>query len=139
MLKRLLILSLTLILSWNGFSQTVTQQRDTGIFLTTEVARQVAIELIERDQALDELTICTEEVQKLREVISLQDSLSILRGHQVSSLENIIQLQQVQNQQNQVDYAELNKELRKQVAYKSVFATTTVISVLATIFLLAKH
>lgn len=137
MVKRLLLSSLILILSWNAFSQTVTEIKDTThIVLTTEVARQVAVDLVEGDQAKAELKLTNEKVAELENLVALQDSLGIMRENEVSYLRNMIELQQMQTQQNLQDYERLNRDIRKQSALKTVFATTTGITVTALIVLL---
>lgn len=137
MVKKLLLLSLTLILSWNAFSQTVTEIKDTThIVLTTEVARQVAVDLVEGDQAKAELKLTNSKVAELKNLVALQDSLGIMRDSEVSYLRKALELQTIQIQQNQEDYNRLNREIKKQSALKTVFATTTGIAATALIVLL---
>lgn len=137
MVKRLLLLSLTLILSWNAFSQNVTEIKDTThIVLTTEVARQVAVDLVEGDQAKAELKLTNDKVAELENLITLQDSLSVMKENEVSYLRQMIELQQLQSQQHQQDYERLNKEIKRQSAVKTVFAVTTGASTAALIAVL---
>ena len=126
MVKKLLLSILILTLSWNSFSQNVTEIRDTSkIVLTTEVARAVAIDLVEGDQAREEVKILGSEILELKSIITLQDSLGIMRENQISNLEKVIQLQQIQTQQSREDYERLNKDLRKQSNLKVLFEATT--------------
>ena len=131
MLKKLLLLSLTLILSWNSFSQNVTQTvKDTScIVLSNEVARQVVMDLLEGDQLFQEVQILDQEIFGLKKVIAIQDTLSNYQKEQIASLQKIIDIQELQSQQYQLDYDNLSKEVKKQAALKTVFVTTTAVSV----------
>ena len=134
MMKKLLLLSLTLILSWNSFSQIVTPIRDTTkITLSTEVARKVAVDLVEGDKAKKELELRLQEIDTLKTINFLQDSLILLKANEIKSLSKIVDIKTVEDQEKQQRIEELNKDLRKQVTLKSVFATTTGVTVVALI------
>lgn len=134
MMKKLLLLSLTLILSWNSFSQIVTPIRDTTrVTLSTEVARKVAVDLIEGDKAKKELELRLQEIDTLKTINFLQDSLILLKANEIKSLSKIVDIKTVEDQEKQQRIEELNKDLRKQVTLKSVFATTTGVTVVALI------
>lgn len=134
MMKKLLLLSLTLILSWNSFSQIVTPIRDTTrVTLSTEVARKVAVDLVEGDKAKKELELRLQEIDTLKTINFLQDSLILLKANEIKSLSKIVNIKTVEDQEKQQRIEELNKDLRKQVTLKSVFATTTGVTVVALI------
>lgn len=134
MMKKLLLLSLTLILSWNSFSQIVTPIRDTTrVTLSTEVARKVAVDLVEGDKAKKELELRLQEIDTLKAINFLQDSLILLKANEIESLSKIVDIKTVEDQEKQQRIEELNKDLRKQVTLKSVFATTTGVTVVALI------
>lgn len=134
MMKKLLLLSLTLILSWNSFSQIVTPIRDTTkVTLSTEVARKVAVDLVEGDKAKKELELRLQEIDTLKTINFLQDSLILLKANEIKSLSKIVDIKTVEDQEKQQRIEELNKDLRKQVTLKSVFATTTGVTVVALI------
>lgn len=134
MMKKLLLLSLTLILSWNSFSQIVTPIRDTTrVTLSTEVARKVAVDLVEGDKAKKELELRLQEIDTLKTINFLQDSLILLKANEIKSLNKIVDIKTVEDQEKQQRIEELNKDLRKQVTLKSVFATTTGVTVVALI------
>lgn len=134
MMKKLLLLSLTLILSWNSFSQIVTPIRDTTrVTLSTEVARKVAVDLVEGDKAKKELELRLQEIDTLKTINFLQDSLILLKANEIESLSKIVDIKTVEDQEKQQRIEELNKDLRKQVTLKSVFATTTGVTVVALI------
>ena len=134
MMKKLLLLSLTLILSWNSFSQIVTPIRDTTrVTLSTEVARKVAVALVEGDKAKKELELRLQEIDTLKTINFLQDSLILLKANEIKSLSKIVDIKTVEDQEKQQRIEELNKDLRKQITLKSVFATTTGVTVVALI------
>lgn len=134
MMKKLLLLSLTLILSWNSFSQIVTPIRDTTrVTLSTEVARKVAVDLVEGDKAKKELELRLQEIDTLKTINFLQDSLILLKANEIESLSKIVDIKTVEDQEKQQRIEELNKDLRKQVTLKSVFATTTGVTAVALI------
>lgn len=134
MMKKLLLLSLTLILSWNSFSQIVTPIRDTTrVTLSTEVARKVAVDLVEGDKAKKELELRLQEIDTLKTINFLQDSLILLKANEIKSLSKIVDIKTVEDQEKQQRIEELNKDLRKQVTLKSTFATTTGVTVVALI------
>ena len=133
-MKKLLLLSLTLILSWNSFSQIVTPIRDTTkVTLSTEVARKVAVDLVEGDKAKKELELRLREIDTLKTINFLQDSLILLKANEIKSLSKIVDIKTVEDQEKQQRIEELNKDLRKQVTLKSAFATTTGVTVVALI------
>ena len=134
MMKKLLLLSLTLILSWNSFSQIVTPIRDTTrVTLSTEVARKVAVDLVEGDKAKKELELRLQEIDTLKTINVLQDSLILLKANEIKSLSKIVDIKTVEDQEKQQRIEELNKDLRKQITLKSTFATTTGVTVVALI------
>lgn len=134
MMKKLLLLSLTLILSWNSFSQIVTPIRDTTrVTLSTEVARKVAVDLVEGDKAKKELELRLQEIDTLKTINFLQDSLILLKANEIKSLSKIVNIKTVEDQEKQQRIEELNKDLRKQITLKSTFATTTGVTVVALI------
>lgn len=140
MIKKLLLSSLILILSWNSFSQTVTPIRDTsGIVLSTETARRVAIDLLEGDKAREEVQILSKEIDTLKAVVALQDSLVILRENEIKDLNKIVELQTIGDKEKLQRIDNLNRELKKQVTLKTVFETTTGVAVVALIVSLIVH
>ena len=66
MIKKFVILGLTLLLNWTSFSQTDTSK----LFISYKVAHLIAIDLVQGDSAIAEL----EQTQILLEQISTQSS-----------------------------------------------------------------
>lgn len=132
MIKKLLLLSLILTLSWSSFSQNVIPTRDTTkITLSTHTARRIAVDLVEGDKAREEVQILSREIDTLKTVAFLQDSLVLLRENEIKALNRIIEIHAVGDKEKQQRIDQLNKDLRKQAAMKTVFATTTGIATVA--------
>ena len=102
------------------------------------MARKVAVDLVEGDQAREEASTYKAEVIELKNVISLQDSLSIMKENENAQLRKKIELLEIKTQGDLEEYERINKELRKQSTLKSVFEVTTGITaaglILALIF-----
>ena len=134
MIKKLLLLSLILTLSWSSFSQNVIPTRDTTkITLSTQTARRIAVDLVEGDKAREEVQILSREIDTLKTVAFLQDSLVLLRENEIKALNRIIEIHTVGDKEKQQRIDQLNKDLRKQLAMKTVFATTTGVATVALI------
>lgn len=126
----------------NAFSQNVTPTKDTTkIVLSTDVARAVAVDLVEGDQAKEEVKLLTLEVDTLKTALNVRDSLVTLRENQIEDLIKIQELELVELQQKTKDIQRLNRELKRESGWKSTFVTTTgltaallLISILANTF-----
>lgn len=132
MIRKLLLSVLILTLSWNSFSQNVIPTRDTTkITLSTRTARRIAVDLLEGDKAREEVQILSREIDTLKTVAFLQDSLVLLRENEIKTLNKIIEIHAVGEKEKQQRIDQLNKDLRKQAAMKTVFVTTTGIATVA--------
>lgn len=115
----------------NAFSQNVT---DTSkIVLDVDIAKQIAVELVEGDCA-------KEKVLAQEKLISYQDSVLVLDRKIIGNLERQIALQgqAVQSYEatlldREKTITDLKKDVKRQRAGKTVFMTTTGISVVALI------
>ena len=74
-----------------------------------------------------------QEIDTLKTINFLQDSLILLKAHEIKSLNKIVDIKTVEDQEKQQRIEELNKDLRKQITLKSTFATTTGVTVVALI------
>lgn len=122
---------ITLILSLNCFSQTAIDS--TEIVLPTDIVRKVVVDLIEGDAAKEALqlqsTICEhqdsiirndkETIEKLQEKVLLQEQVILLHDAELLDDRRTIE--------------SLQKELKRQLTFKSIFTTTTGVSVVALI------
>lgn len=74
-----------------------------------------------------------QEIDTLKTINFLQDSLILLKANEIESLSKIVDIKTVEDQEKQQRIEELNKDLRKQITLKSTFATTTGVTVVALI------
>lgn len=74
-----------------------------------------------------------QEIDTLKTINFLQDSLILLKANEIKSLSKIVDIKTVEDQEKQQRIEELNKDLRKQITLKSTFATTTGVTVVALI------
>ena len=119
----------------NVFSQNVTEvSKDTSkITLSTETARRIAVDLVEGDQAKALVKELEKKVEGYEDYCEVQDSALVFIGKQLAAKEEIIDLQNIQLQQSFEDYDYLEKEVKYQTRWKTVFEATTVVSTLALI------
>lgn len=133
-MKRLILLCLTLVLSLNAFSQNVTEIKDTShIVLSTEIARKVAVDLVEGDRAKEEVKILKSENLTLKQIVALQDTLGIIKENEIADLYKLLELNSVQTKGYLEETDRLNKELGKQCKLKTMFEVTTGVATLGLI------
>lgn len=125
---------LTVTLSLNVFSQTVTEIRDTShVVLTTEVARKVAVDLLEGDAAKEQLLLLERKAEVLDSTITLQQSQIGILEKQSIAQEKLLEMYRVESVQNMQDVERLNRDLRRASTRGTIFATTTGVAVVALI------
>lgn len=133
-MRRWLILLLTLTLSWNSFSQTVTETKDTThIVLSTAVARQVAIDLVEGDRAKEEVMVLLEKTEVLENLIAVQDTMITYQNQEIEKIQKVRELENILLSQQYQEADRLGKELKKQLRYKTTFQITTGLAAVALI------
>ena len=116
----------TVILSWNSFSQTVTEVKDTShIVLSTEVARMVAIDLVRGDAAIEQNGILLQKVSALDSLVVLQSDQIALLEDQDDTKEELLIAYRKSTEQNIKQIESLNKKIRVNSTMSTVFATTT--------------
>jgi len=124
------------MISWNSFSQTVTDT--TRIVLTKPIAKLVVKDLISFDglektnRTLNQLIVETNN--RLDKSLKLNTNLS----QQVKNYKLIISDKDVQLQTSDVLSKELQKELKKQARAKKLYQIGSGIGVFATLLLLAQ-
>lgn len=89
--------------------------------------------MVEGDKAREEVQILQREVDTLKTITALQDSLVILRESEIRNLSRIIDIQNVGDREKTRKIEQLTKDLKKQSTLKTVFATTTGITAVALI------
>ena len=132
----LMLLIFTVMISWNSFSQTVTDT--TKIVLTKPIAKLVVKDLISFDglektnKTLNQLIVETNN--RLDKSLKLNNNLS----QQVKNYQLIIGDKDIQLQTSDVLSKELQKELKKEARAKKLYQIGTGIGVFATLLLLAQ-
>lgn len=122
-----------------GFSQNATQQIDTSqIVLSTEVARKVAIDLVEGDQAKEQVSILQESLRITEEILSNRDSLVNILEQENASFSQVLLEQRNKLQTYQVDQEKITGNLKKARAYAVGFGISTVLVTTLSIILLTK-
>ena len=131
----LMLLIFSVMMSWNSFSQNVT---DSQIQLTKPVARLVIKDLIQFDGLSDEMqtmqTILTETNNKLLTQGTLVANLKT----QVENYQSIIENKDSQMVKASELSKELQKELKKQARAKKLYQIGSTVGVVATALLILK-
>lgn len=125
---------LTLILSVNSFSQTVT---DTSrVVLSTETARKVIAELVEKDKLV-------QENENLRDQVDSWKSLDSLNTNQIGNLQNqvrdykeLLKLTNATSEAHRQKVENLEKQLSRSVKTSMALGVTTAASVLGLVVIL---
>tara|TARA_R110000850_G_scaffold85139_5_gene183014 strand:+ start:1452 stop:1847 length:396 start_codon:yes stop_codon:yes gene_type:complete len=131
-----MLLILSVMMSWNSFSQTVTDT--TRIVLTKPIAKLVVKDLISFDglektnKTLNQLIVETNN--RLDKSLKLNTNLS----QQVKNYKIIIGDKDVQIQTSDILSKELQKELKKEARAKKLYQIGSGIGVFATLLLLAQ-
>lgn len=121
---------LTVILSWSSFSQTVTEIKDTcHVVLSTDVARKVAVDLLEGDAAKEQTSLLEEEVAALESTIAIQQKQIYFQEEQNTAQNELLEIYRIQAVQNTQDIEQLNRSLKRASTRGTIFATTTGIAV----------
>lgn len=91
------------------------------------------VDLLEGDKAKELVDVQAEEIAQLKEISSLKDSLVILRDNEIDRLNKIKDIVDIENQGKTQEIERLNRELHRQMTYKTVFMTTTGVTAIALI------
>jgi TolA-binding protein len=119
-MKKLLLLTSFLILSWNTFSQTATTQPltvksdTTKVCLPTPIARQVAKDLIRLDGCREEIKLLESKIDKMQDITKVKDIMLQMYEEKDKNNQFIINQFELQTQQ----YEKLTNDLTKEVKSK---------------------
>ena len=119
-MKKLLLLTSFLILSWNTFSQTATTQPSTvksdttKVCLPTPIARQVAKDLIRLDGCKEEIKLLESKIDKMQDISKVKDIMLGMYEEKDKNNQFIINQFELQTQQ----YEKLTNDLTKEVKSK---------------------
>jgi len=144
-MKKLILLTSFLILSWNTFSQTATTQTltvvktdTTQVCLPTPIARQVAKDLIRLDGCKEEIKLLESKIDKMQDVSKIKDIMLEMREEEDNNNQYIIKQLELQVQQYEKLSYDLKKELKGQKVKSFLWKLGTFVGVITTSYLLIK-
>ena len=133
--NNLMLLIFSVMMSWNSFSQNVT---DNQIQLTKPIARLVIKDLIQFDGLSDEM-------QTMQTILTETNNKLLTQGELVANLKTQVENYQsiIENKDSQMVKAselskELQKELKKQARAKKLYQIGSTVGVVATALLILK-
>ena len=144
-MKKLILLTSFLILSWNTFSQTATTQPltvvktdTTQVCLPTPIARQVAKDLIRLDGCKEEVKLLETKIDRLNDVSLIKDAM--MEMHEEKDTNNQYIIKQLELQVGQYDKLsnDLRKELKQQRVKSFLWKVGTFAGILTSSYLLIK-
>lgn len=144
-MKKLILLTSFLILSWNTFSQTDTTQPltvvktdTTQVCLPTPIARQVAKDLLRLDGCKEEVKLLETKIDRLNDVSLIKDAM--MEMHEEKDTNNQYIIKQLELQVGQYDKLsnDLRKELKQQRVKSFLWKLGTFAGILTSSYLLIK-
>ena len=144
-MKKLILLTSFLILSWNTFSQTDTTKTSTvvktdttQVCLPTPVARQVAKDLIRLDGCKEEIKLLESKIDKMQDISKVKDVM--LEMYEEKDTNNQYIIGQLELQIGQYDKlsSDLKKELKQQRTKSFLWKVGTFLGVVTSSYLLIK-
>ena len=144
-MKRLILLTSFLILSWNTFSQTATTKPSqetktdsTQVCLPTPIARQVAKDLIRLDGCKEEIKLLESKIEKIQDISKVKDTMLELQNEKDKNNQFVIHQLELQINQYEKLSEDLHKELKGQKTKSFLWKLGTFIGVITTSYLLIK-
>ncbi len=144
-MKKLILLTSFLILSWNTFSQTdttktltVVKTDTTQVCLPTPVARQVAKDLLRYDGCIEEIKLLESKIDKMQDISKVKDIMLGMHEEKDKNNEYIIHQLELQVQQYDKLSNDLHKELKQQRTKSFLWKLGTFVGIITTSYLLIK-
>jgi TolA-binding protein len=148
-MKKLILLTSFLILSWNTFSQTATTQTTTEVrtevvtdttqvCLPTPIARQVAKDLIRLDGCKEEIKLLESKIDKMQDISKVKDIMLEMHEEKDTNNEYIIHQLELQVGQYEKLSDDLHKELKHQRTKSFLWKVGTFLGVVTSSYLLIK-
>ena len=134
--KRLMLLTFSVMMSLNAFSQNVTDS--TKIQLTKPIAKLVIKDLIQFDGLSVEMQTMQEILTETNNKLLTQNQLVANLSTQVSNYQKIIEKKDAQVLTASKLSEELQKELKKQARQKKLFQIGSAVGVASTLLLLVQ-
>lgn len=132
MKKYLILWATTLFLTYNGFSQIVTQD-SSQIRLSEQVARAVVTDLITGDQAKEENPELKKIIQTLTYKSARQDSIITTVGQQNQNYQEIVRLKNLEIKAQERTLNAIENTLRKQRLKTFLYGASTLTVIAASV------
>jgi hypothetical protein len=142
-MKKLILLTSFLILSWNTFSQTATTQPlpvsssdTTQVCIPAPIAREVAKDLLRYDGCKEEIKLLLSKIDKIQDISKVKDVMIVMHEEKDKNSEYIISQLELQIQQYDKMSDDLHKELKSQRTKSFLWKAATFLGVITTSYLL---
>lgn len=135
-MKNLMLLTITLMMSFTSFSQNVTDS--TTIQLKRPIVKLVIKDLIKGDAAKKEVVVFNDIIQQQSLQLFKKDTIIFTLNKQITNFETIISTKSNQTLLAQELNAELEKALKKQKRRTFLYKVGTGVGAVVTLILLAK-
>jgi hypothetical protein len=142
-MKKLILLTSFLILSWNTFSQTATTQPlpvsssdTTQVCIPAPIAREVAKDLLRYDGCKEEIKLLLSKIDKIQDISKVKDVMIVMHEEKDKNSEYIISQLELQIQQYDKMSDDLHKELKGQRTKSFLWKAAAFIGVITTSYLL---
>ena len=129
-MKKSILLTISLLLSFSSFSQT-----DTLIQLPTPVARQVVADLVRGDAALQQIDQYTDLINLLEQKNVALVQINKKMDEKISNLEDIVRNKETQSSLREEAISNLQKELRRANFKKNIYSITSALGVVGILIL----
>ena len=135
-MKNLMLLTITLMMSFTSFSQSVTDS--TTIQLKKPIVKLVIKDLIKGDAAKKEVVVFNDIIKQQQIQLFKKDTIILTLNKQIVNFESIISTKSNQTNLAQELNAELEKALKKQKRRTFLYKVGTGVGAVVTLLLLAK-
>ena len=135
-MKNLMLLTITLMMSFTSFSQTVTDS--TTIRLKKPIVKLVIKDLIKGDAAKKEVVVFNDIIKQQEIQLFKKDTIIFTLNSKITNFETIISTKSNQTLLAQELNAELEKALKKQKRRTFLYKVGTGVGAVATLLLLVK-
>ena len=142
-MKKLILLTSFLILSWNTFSQTATTQPlpvsssdTTQVCIPAPIAREVAKDLLRYDGCKEEIKLLLSKIDKIQDISKVKDVMIVMHEEKDRNNEYIIRQLELQIQQYDKMSDDLHKELKGQRTKSFLWKAAAFLGVITTSYLL---
>ena len=135
-MKNLMLLTITLMMSFTSFSQTVTDS--TTIRLKKPIVKLVIKDLIKGDAAKKEVVVFNDIIKQQELQLFKKDTIIFTLNSKITNFETIISTKSNQTLLAQELNAELEKALKKQKRRTFLYKVGTGVGAVATLLLLVK-